>query len=163
MRVFDLVAKVTSNQEIIAWLEELLPELKETYEIFKDRYEDRKEKINKSMSFFLTRLIRYKSEYPSMRLSGDFTLLQRIIFTEMWLHEIDRIDVIGKNVSSKIIDSFTRLHAQLQKDIVVVGTTSKSERKDKLDAIQILLSKPASEIEERKKLVDKWTEENNRI
>lgn len=125
---------ITDDSEIVNWASSLHYELN----VVKDTLERRG--MSEKFDYFLRRLVIYKSEYPSLGTSGDFSIVKRIILAEIRLDELDELDISELVDLPKTVDAFTRLHTQLVKDVDTIGATSKQKKKEAMEVTKILIN-----------------------
>lgn len=125
---------ITDDTDIIKWASSLHYELN----VVNDTLERRG--MAEKFDYFLRRLVIYKTEYPNLGTSGDFSIVKRIILAEIRLDEMDEMDISELIDLPKTVDAFTRLHTQLVKDVDTIGATSKQKRKDALEVTKILIN-----------------------
>lgn len=126
---------ITDDTDIVKWGSSLHYELN----VVKDTL-DRRGIGDEVFDNFLRRLVAYKSEYPQLGTSGDFSLVKRIILAEIRLDEMDEMNITDLMGLPKTVDAFTRLHTQLARDIDTIGATSKQKKKDTLDVMRIIVN-----------------------
>lgn len=121
------------DRELSLWLSQLQAEIEKVRNILHRRGDD------EMLGYFLRRLAQYKIEYPKLGRSGDFELIKRIILAEIRLDELESSSLDELSENPKLIDAFTRLHTQLQKDIEALGATSKLKKKSDLDELRVMI------------------------
>lgn len=133
----SIIKEITDDEEISRdlqiWLSQLQTEIEKVGGILSRRGE------SDMLGYFIRRLLQYKIEYPKLGRSGDFELIKRIILAEIRLDELESSSLTDLSESPKLIDAFTRLHTQLQKDIEALGATSKLKKKSDLEELRIMI------------------------
>lgn len=129
----DIVESMTQDIDIKLWIEGLATELSKIEGLLKRRGD------SDMMGYFIRRVIQYKIEYPSLNSSGDWELVKRIILAELRLDDLESSQLEELADNPKLMDAFTRLHQQLQKDIEAIGATSRDKRKDMREGLKILI------------------------
>lgn len=132
-----IVKEITDDKEtnidLHTWLYRLQAEIEKVSNILHRRGDD------DMLGYFLRRLTQYKIEYPALGGSGDFELIKRIILAEIRIDELESKPLAELSENPKLIDAFTRLHTQLQKDIEALGATSKLKKKSDLDELRVMI------------------------